>query len=501
MRWQGGVDAEEERLACEGGHFLDRGRAEPNDKIKDRETLPDQSVHLSIPSHPSSPFIMSLQPSPRGGHHHHHHHHHAHATSPPHGQPPPLIHRPLQYDAQPVQQRRPHHHHHHHHHHRHSHAHAHAHRHHQHSAAGRAPAYDFVPSSASGSGSAGSSSSSGSSSSARSPPNHVNIPALPLQAASSAISLTGKRERSISLSSLGSGSDSDDEDEDAQSFDVNELGQETYEDPARGRDRISIAALAGPASQRNEEHYHHVGRADLSSLPMQRPTSARGPGSSSTTASQPPTQQPRDRPPRIADLFANTASTSRQSFDSLFWERQLWLMEHRGADGLSHCSGSEDEAEHDDSDVDEHDEDEGQEDEEDGVSPPTALVKRSSKRRRRQGNAAASSDVLRTHGAGLPLARVKRVMKGSDPAIKVGATSVALGEQSTNLSIHARSDDLARISLPRLTPLHSLHHRAHQPCSAPRHDTKRGRRRGISTHHRNARGLASRHNRHTRATG
>lgn len=81
----------------------------------------------------------------------------------------------------------------------------------------------------------------------------------------------------------------------------------------------------------------------------------------------------------------------------------MWLMEHRGADGLSHC-GSDDE-ERRGSPHNDEDENEGDGD---------AAGDKSSK-------SASASDaaVLRTAGAGLPLARVKRVMKHADDEIKV----------------------------------------------------------------------------------
>lgn len=93
----------------------------------------------------------------------------------------------------------------------------------------------------------------------------------------------------------------------------------------------------------------------------------------------------------------------RFTFDKLFWQRQHWLMENRGADGLSHCN-SDDEMEnagpfviHSADNVPEGTFSEP-------LDMPTGRLGR---------------DILRTAGVGLPLARVKQVMNSADPDIKV----------------------------------------------------------------------------------
>lgn len=104
-----------------------------------------------------------------------------------------------------------------------------------------------------------------------------------------------------------------------------------------------------------------------------------------------------------------SASATVDQTKRLFWQRQRWLMEHRGADGLSHCS-SESEGEGD------HDRHSAADDIQPG-SPKASVT-------------SCSNDVMRTAGAGLPLARVKRVMKNADPQIKVRANQRTLGEKS-----------------------------------------------------------------------
>lgn len=112
-------------------------------------------------------------------------------------------------------------------------------------------------------------------------------------------------------------------------------------------------------------------------------------------------------------------NSRREAFSEQFWQRQLWLMEHRGADGLSHCSS-------DNGNVNEEDlECNAQEGE--GSRESLRVRKPSAPRRdshrlpsdRSDHHAHASDSVLKTAGAGLPLARVKRVMKNADPQIKV----------------------------------------------------------------------------------
>jgi hypothetical protein len=96
-----------------------------------------------------------------------------------------------------------------------------------------------------------------------------------------------------------------------------------------------------------------------------------------------------------------------KTFQDLFWKRQMWLMEHRDADGESHCSDeSADEAQLEARNTDAQAGVDGEE----GLS-----TKRQGKKRSRSRH----DDVLRTAGAGLPLARVKRAMKSADEEIKV----------------------------------------------------------------------------------
>lgn len=122
----------------------------------------------------------------------------------------------------------------------------------------------------------------------------------------------------------------------------------------------------------------------------------------------------------------------------LFWKRQLWLMEHRGADGLSRCGSEERE-------TSEHEGEDSQ---------------------HSVGVGATSHDqVLRTAGAGLPLARVKRVMKSADEEIKVSRIHFQLSQLLFQFltpfpSPATTIDDLTRSTLTTLTSVYGPHCRS-----------------------------------------
>lgn len=235
---------------------------------------------------------------------------------------------------------------------------------------------------------------------------------------------SGKRassERGASISSLGSSSDEENAREDEESPDIEDI--------------LSPPRSIGGASQASTGPGTRLTKPKSSAGVLERAL-ARA-----------------DRPPRIDDLFAELPSVGLPSmaphnnkrrricaepnccqkglrgeasskvaaagaaasavreqevsktFQDLFWKRQMWLMEHRDADGESHCSD-------DSADESEHEQLKGQKEDVDVESRET----------RRQGKKRSRSrhdDVLRTAGAGLPLARVKRAMKSADEEIKV----------------------------------------------------------------------------------
>ncbi|CAO1630142.1 unnamed protein product [Sympodiomycopsis kandeliae] len=329
--------------------------------------------------------------------------------------------------------------------------------------------------------------------------------------------------RASSITSLGSSSSSEGEqedDEDEGSLDIGSV--ESDDDDRAGSDRGAISSLSSVVEGRPTA-------ASPKGMTDQARHAASNVASSQKALSKRRRVEFSDAPPRLADLFPSSrslriqasqavataaASPTRDEADNqgirkkrrkvcfepnccgdaelqlgdrnlasdvsrvhhLFWQRQVWLVKNRGADGLSHCDSDEEKEPPDEEGADRRREPEraglasgtgelgeGHKDErlwsnaestdvvrqqtaddrENKEPTPPSMVMQKHKRpqglseaaarksshdgrlsmpakeTRMLNTAASHEQVLRTAGAGLPLARVKRVMKSADDEIKM----------------------------------------------------------------------------------
>lgn len=252
----------------------------------------------------------------------------------------------------------------------------------------------------------------------------------------SSTAYSGGRARSASLSSLGTESESD------QSNHL--AAEEPPKVPPFETSRMSVAALineqdsaASRVAGSNHEDRCTPKHDEFSGIPTRMRDVFGSCGRTSKRSKAPLGKSSRspDLAARNGDTFGRkrrkvkeddcesdamaSENSRREAFSEQFWQRQLWLMEHRGADGLSHCSS-------DNGNVNEEElecnaqEGEGSRDSL-RVQKPSASSSKGHRQPsdRSDHHAHASDTVLKTAGAGLPLARVKRVMKNADPQIKV----------------------------------------------------------------------------------
>lgn len=280
--------------------------------------------------------------------------------------------------------------------------------------------------------------------------------------------------RASSITSLGSGSSDGEEsgreesEDDAKSLDLKTSRRSST--PDQQTSRSTATAIRGQPSHRRTAGPHDapprvtdffpttqaLRQQATEALAAQSNPTTHGPYADSLIDNPAPPRKKQRRycpePNCCGNALSHPGKAGNDGDDAtrvhdLFWKRQSWLMEHRGADGLSHC-GSEEEDERGDRDEEEDHRFEQQED--DGRGPdadeeetthrePTPPSMAMAKHRRALAaagqlvdrsaginitphahrNAASHEQVLRTAGAGLPLARVKRVMKGADEEIKV----------------------------------------------------------------------------------